>query len=51
LKGKSQYPEKLNQPDFIARLQLGDETAYRELDNEFFYEIYCLRGKGIWHKP
>lgn len=28
--------EKLNQPGFIARLQAGEETAYRELDQELF---------------
>ncbi|MDZ7304765.1 MAG: sigma-70 family RNA polymerase sigma factor [candidate division KSB1 bacterium] len=28
--------EKLNQPDFIARLQAGEDAAYRELDQELF---------------
>jgi len=28
--------ERLNQPDFIARLQAGDSAAYRELDKELF---------------
>ena len=28
--------ERLNQPDFIARIQAGDDTTYRELDKELF---------------
>ena len=28
--------EKLNQPDFIAKLKVGDDEAYRDLDRELF---------------
>jgi len=45
LKGKSQYPAKFNQLDFIVRLQVGDETAYRELDNEFFARFTAFAEK------
>jgi len=30
--------ERLNQPDFLARLQAGEDAAYRELDKELFSE-------------
>jgi hypothetical protein len=39
VKTKSQYPERFSQPDFIAKLQAGDEGVYREFDDEFFRDL------------
>jgi RNA polymerase sigma-70 factor (ECF subfamily) len=45
VKTKSQYPEKFNQLDFIAKLQAGDEAAFREFDDEFFSRFTAFAEK------
>ncbi|MCI0696897.1 RNA polymerase sigma factor [candidate division KSB1 bacterium] len=41
--------DKLNQPDFIARLQAGDETAYQNVMEELatWFAVYIKRKFGI----
>lgn len=41
--------DKFNQPDYIARLQAGDEAAYQNLADEFatWFVIYAKRKYGI----
>lgn len=36
VKAKSQLMEKFNHPDFVMRLQAGDDSAFGELQNELF---------------